>query len=392
MGNSKSKAVKAELNENLDQAEKKHASAAKTVVVREEELERCKKEAATSTAEAETLRKKADDLEAKYDASERVRAVEVESLKKELARELEGQVRIHESLTEERNRERRRVEQLEAKIKEAEKIHGDAISASGLAHDEKIKALLQASENARQEAEAKQTQLQRALDAGAKDLETVVARTTELEGKALALEEEALETTRKISAAETARSEIERKHSALTSELTSTRSALDSSELSRRDWETKYNTTLNPLNSELDSLHTDLSTSQQKQKDLNKQVTTMQKKLDLAESKRGDLEKKYNESVSKKSALHEAFEATKIELKDSYQRFNDLHREHTDLREEMWKLRQQVKEMEQSKAKTNSVTNGEEVNGAVLAAQAATGTQKAPSVGVEEIKNEQTTV
>ena len=68
MGNSKSKVAKAELNEKLDLAEKNHASAVKTIVVREEELERCKREAATATSENETLKQKADSLETKYEA------------------------------------------------------------------------------------------------------------------------------------------------------------------------------------------------------------------------------------------------------------------------------------------------------------------------------------
>ena len=95
----------------------KHASAIKTIVIREEELDRCKSEAANATAEAESLKKKLRALETQCDRLRQERKLESEMLKQELARELEGQARITESLTQERYREWRRVEDLEDKLK-----------------------------------------------------------------------------------------------------------------------------------------------------------------------------------------------------------------------------------------------------------------------------------
>ena len=387
MGSSKSKVAKAELNEKLDLVEKKHASAVKTIVVREEELERCKQEAATATSESESLRKKTDDLGAKYDALQRQRAIEVEGLKKELANELEGQVRIHESLTQERNRERKRVEQLEVQIKEVENGRAEQLKAAVFAQHDKIEALEAEAESARNDAEEQRKQMLDIRAASKKDLEDARVQAAQLQERVQQLDSEAAAANEQFAAAESSRSTSEEQHKSLSSQLTTLQSRLDSSESARLDWEEKHSALSSQLStftstqdSKLQSLHYDLSTSQQKQRDLNKQVTTMQKRLDLSESKRGDLEKKYNESVSKKSALHEAFEATKMELKESYERFAELLKEVEKLRTG-------------AGVATEKKVNGNGPNGALLAAQAAMDVPaKGAGISVGEVKPTEVTV
>ena len=384
MGSSKSKVAKAELNEKLDVAEKKHASAAKTIVVREEELERCKQEAASATSENESLKRKTDDLEARYEALQKQRTAEVEGLKKELAHELEGQVRIHESLTQERNRERRRVEQLEKKMQETDAAHAAELKAAVTAQDDKIRTLEHANGSASQEAEAQLKQLQAAAEADKQTLDAAKKQALQLEERVQTLEAQTNAANDKVAAAEVAQSNSDKAHIELSDQLNEAKSALATSQSARSEWEEKHNdlftrltSTTSSQDSRLSSLHSDLSTSQQKQKDLNKQVTTLQKRLDLTEGKRSDMEKKYNEGVSKKSALHEAFEATKLELKDSYERYAELHQEVTKLR-----AQQQGQHAEHPAVKAG-------VNGALVAAQAA---MKEPDVKVDEVKADSTKV
>jgi hypothetical protein len=101
------------------------------------------------------------------------------------------------------------------------------------------------------------------------------------------------------------------------------------------------------------------------------------------------LEKKYNESVSKKSALHEAFEATKMELKDSYVRYTELQKEVDGLRNADGEVKGSgVNRSVVGGTKPVNGVNG--VNGAVVAAQAAMDSHKTPGVSVEEMKAEQT--
>ncbi len=83
--------------------------------------------------------------------------------------------------------------------------------------------------------------------------------------------------------------------------------------------------------------------------------------------------------MSKRSALHEAFEATKMELKESYERFAELHKEVERLRKEAG-----AGAGVGAEKKVNS--NGP--NGALLAAQAAMDVpDKRAGVSVEEVKS-----
>ena len=102
--------------EKLRNGTANNSQAFKKIVIGEEEIVRRDREHAASkidldnsTNEVETLNQRISDLEAQRATLEQEKRDEVGRLKAELAKELDGQVRIAESLTQERNRERQKV-------------------------------------------------------------------------------------------------------------------------------------------------------------------------------------------------------------------------------------------------------------------------------------------
>ncbi len=84
---------------------------------------------------------------------------------------------------------------------------------------------------------------------------------------------------------------------------------------------------------------------------------------------------RYNESVSKKSSLHEAFEALKIELKDSYVRYQTLQKEREEERARLnGELERRTREYE---AAMRTKTNLDE---------------KRPGVGIDEVQRQEVVV
>lgn len=129
MGSGSSK-EKAALSAQLDELNSKYKAAVQTIILRENQITEKEKELETAKqagAETQSLRDRVAELEKQVEDLREEKQREVGRLQDELSKELSGQLRVAESLTQERNLARKEVAQLREKLSGIEGGHADAI-------------------------------------------------------------------------------------------------------------------------------------------------------------------------------------------------------------------------------------------------------------------------
>lgn len=405
MGNSSSK-EKAALRQQVDALDKKYKVAAELKIAIEDELAGKKKEINTTTQTAEQLRLQVQGLEEKNAALQLDHTNTVSRLQNELSRELQGQLRVAESLTQERNRARQRLEQLE------NSIHN--MGQSGAQESQELK---QKAQDAQAEVEQVRAQMQQSTQSLETELEKVKTDNVELELKfklnaadieqrfqkeiaelqrksqhdVAQLEQQTMTLNQRIenleaelaNAQASHAAELQRHTSTLKSEVVAAQTVLETSQQERSELRSQLSLAESQLadsTCELKRLHSGsqtvyddlatarsaLATSEQERRTLDEQLSSLQSQLedshstlqdmqsgsktvydDLAAAKasannlaaqlansqrdliaakaaKDSLQRKHNEGVAKSSGHFEAFQALKLELSESQERYRAL--------------------------------------------------------------------
>lgn len=238
----------------------RYKAAVQTIILRENKINDKDKELAaakTEAAETGTLKQKVKDLESQLSHMREERDKEISRLQGELSRELQGQLRVAESLTQERNLARREVAQLKEKLKAIDGTHADA-----------IKKLEDTARSTTAESNLKHGELQKQLQATGDELAKFKTDLTALQEEKRKLEESSNSTNEKLSSVNAKFTEGETKQARLKEELDNTQKKLTESEKAREQLHQGSRT----VNEELAAARSAADEESKKQRDLADQL------------------------------------------------------------------------------------------------------------------------
>ncbi|SMY29292.1 unnamed protein product [Zymoseptoria tritici ST99CH_1A5] len=308
----------------------------------------------------------------------------ISNLQNELSRELQGQLRVAESLTQERNRARKQAAELEAELKEKDEASRSAVTEAKTLREQleqsvssheaelqkmndELAALRESNKTQVEELEQKAKDdmaavQQKHTTAAAeeksktqKDIAELVQSSKLLRTRNVELEEElattksALETSEKertsltdrvISLAK-ANSESEQALASYQSgsrtaldDLSNTQAALTTAQTERAALEQKLSALESQLASEKSAraalqtssstVHNDLAAAVKRADSLAAENAATQRALADAQAAKDALQQKFNAGISKQSGLFEAFQALKIELAETQGRYREV--------------------------------------------------------------------
>lgn len=254
MGSGSSKEKNA-LSAQLDELNQKYKAAVQTIILRENqvkdkesELEVVRREA----AETQGLREKVEELEKAIETLKEEKKAEVGRLQDELSRELSGQLRVAESLTQERNLARKELAGLREKLAGVEGGHADALKeveekgrVAGVEAEEKRSALevelkIKVEELSKSKAEfealrEEKGRLEESERAAGEELTAVKAKAGEGEKEVERLSEELQHTKTKLEESEKAREELTQGSRTVNDELAAAKAAADGEVKKQKD-------------------------------------------------------------------------------------------------------------------------------------------------------------
>ena len=226
MGSGSSK-EKAALNAQLDELNQKYKAAVQTIALRENQITEKEKEleaAKREAAETQGLKERVAELEKQITSLREEKQREVGRLQDELSRELSGQLRVAESLTQERNLARKEVTQLREKLSKIEGGHADA-----------IKKLEDAGKASTAESDLKRGELEKELQTKAEELTRTKAEFDVLKDEKVGLEESGKATGEELTAVKGKLAEGEKEQELLNGQLAEIRARLEESEKAREE-------------------------------------------------------------------------------------------------------------------------------------------------------------
>lgn len=259
VGSSKEKAA---LSSQLEELNEKYKAALQTIALRENQISEKEKElesAKREAADAQGLKTRVEELEQQILTLKEEKDREVGRLQDELSKELSGQLRVAESLTQERNLARKEVGQLKEKLADMEGKHGEA-----------VKKLEDAGKTSSEEAEKAKVELEKDLKAKVEELQSVKA---ELEGLKIdngQLEESAKTSGEELTAAKGKIAAGDKEKEGLNKQLDDLRKKLEESEKSRE----QLTQGSRSVNDELAAARTAAEGETKKQKELQEQLSS----------------------------------------------------------------------------------------------------------------------
>ena len=280
MGNSssKAKAAAAQAREQLDAAEKKYVGATQSINTRdkqlagkEKELSASKTEGANASKEAESLRKKVQQLAETSSALEQARQEQIGKLQSDLNQKVTEAVahrRVADSMAQERDAASRRAEEVEGRMKALQQESED-----------RLKALEERNRTLGLESEQQKKDLEERITAKEKESAQVQSLSEQLQEHIESLEQNDKTLTDKATAAKT-----------------------------------------------------ELATETQNRQQAEAEAASTQQHLADSEEKRHELQRTLNEGVSKRAAQHETLQAMRVELKEAHERYRALHQAHEELK------------------------------------------------------------
>ncbi|SMQ55602.1 unnamed protein product [Zymoseptoria tritici ST99CH_3D7] len=383
MGNASSK-QKVALREQLEALDKQCKITTELKAAIEAELAGTSKTLEDRDKDLQNLR---DEIKELTQANATVRQDKlnaISNLQNELSRELQGQLRVAESLTQERNRARKQAAELEAELKEKDessrlavteaKTLREKLEESVSSHEaelqkmkDELAALQESNKTQVEELERKAQDEMAAVQQKhttttaeeksktQKDIAELVQSSKLLRTRNVELEEElattktALETSEKertsltdrvISLAK-ANSESEQALASYQSgsrtaldDLSNTQAALTTAQTERAALEQKLSTLESQLASEKSAraalqtssstVHNDLAAAVKRADGLAAENAATQRALADAQAAKDALQQKFNAGISKQSGLFEAFQALKIELAETQGRYREV--------------------------------------------------------------------
>nr|POE74693.1 hypothetical protein CFP56_37224 [Quercus suber] len=295
MGNSASKERAAfhdkynALDQSYHAAVEKSSTQETELVAARTELESSRRE---SRKESDGLRLQLSELERKFDALQQDRVKQTEALKGELSRELQGQLRVAEALTMERNRAR----------KEAEKFKEQVHELSASSQDGAAK-LQEESRDLKAQIERQRAVFQESLDEKEKTINEKEDARLALEVRAKQHEDRALSSGEELAAMKRNTAQQEQEHATLGEQLAIVQSKLAESEARALRSEQQSA----DLSTNLKQSQADLAEKEQRLSMLNEQLATVQARLDASEQTLGSLrEGSHSASDELQAAKHTA--------------------------------------------------------------------------------------
>ena len=313
MGNKQSKIA---AQERVEAAEKKSALAAETVAAREDQLARKETELEASRVQgenagkdAESLRQKLKQVGTEAAALEQVRAEQNGKLQTDLNKKVNecvGQRRLVESLTQERDGARRRLDELDGKINAAE----------------------QNSQTLLEESQLQRGRFEEAAGLKAKELQMAKDESSQLQTRVQTLEEANSMLTEEASRVKTAVADETQRCMTAEEESASTKKQLASSKSNLSSLQQEHQA----LNEKWLAVEATAAEEMQKRMAVERELHSTKNQLAFSDEKRDSLQRTHNEVVSKKAAAHETLEATRLQLRESYEQYQALHEVHEKLR------------------------------------------------------------
>lgn len=261
MGSGSSK-EKATLSSQLDELNQKYKAAVQTIILRENQINEKEKDleaAKREAAETQGLKERVSELEQQISSLREEKQREVSRLQDELSRELSGQLRVAESLTQERNLARKEVGQLKEKLSTVEGGHSDA-----------IKKLEEAGRTLTAEADTKRRELEKELQAKGEELSETKAEFDALKEEKGRLEESERAAGEELTAVKAKASEGEKERERLSGQLEDVTNKLAESEKARDELTQGSRT----VNDELAAAKASADGEVKKQKDLAEQLAS----------------------------------------------------------------------------------------------------------------------
>lgn len=257
-GSSKEKAA---LNSQLDELNQKYKAAVQTIALRENQINEKEKEleaAKREAADAQGLKTRVEELEQQITTLREDKEREVGRLQDELSKELSGQLRVAESLTQERNLARKEAGQLREKLAGVEGEHAEA-----------MKKLEDAGKTSSEEAEKAKAELEKQLQGKVEELQSAKAELDSLKIDKAQLEESARTAGEGLTAAKGKVAEGDKERDDLNKQLEDLRKKLEGSEKAREELTRGSRS----VNDELTAARTAAEGEAKKQKELQEQLS-----------------------------------------------------------------------------------------------------------------------
>nr|POE47146.1 hypothetical protein CFP56_00478 [Quercus suber] len=271
MGNSASKERAAfqekylTLDKNYNAVVEKSSTQEKDLVNVRKELDNSKRE---SRRENDGLRLQLSELEGKFGTLQQDRIQQTEALKSELMRELQGQLRVAESLTMERNRARKEVERLKEEVQQLNTSNHDGVAKYEQENTD-LKAQIE-----RQRAVFQETLGQKEKAMSEKDNAHLA-----LEAKAKEHEESAVTNSQELMALRSSKAQQEEEHAILSEQFFALQNKLDHSETRAQQFEQKSK----DLSAKLEQSSAEIVEKEQRLTTLNEQFAAVRTRLDASE-------------------------------------------------------------------------------------------------------------